>query len=404
MLSILDDVRIIELAHDLAGAFCAKLLADQGADTIKIEPPGRGDPARYEPPFLEGVPHPDQGSLFLAFNTNKRGITLNLETRTGQELLLRLARDVDVVIESFPPGYLDSLGLGYQTLQEVNPRLILTSVTPFGQTGPYRHYLSSDLVAQAMGGTLIGFGDADKEPMAMPQNQAAITGGRNAAIATMAALLYQGTTGEGQHIDVSIMEAVVQTPPGHIHQYSFTGNNVARGAAGGQRSVMDSMHLETQDGYVTLTTAGTGGADAMDAWADFLELPELKDPRFKSRPGRTRYWQELRELVLSKLRSWKSHEFFKQAMDRRFVVGVVQSPTEVVNCVHLAERGSFMELDHSDLGLLKYAGAGFLADEENPVAGSRPAPRLGEHNREVYSGLLKLSLEELKQLAAAGVI
>src|SRR3990172_10457197 len=105
---ILSEVKVLELAHAPAGAFCAKLLADQGADTIKIEPPGRGDPARYEPPFLEGVPHPDQGSLFLAFNTNKRGITLNLETRTGQELLLRLARDVDVVIERFPPGYLAS--------------------------------------------------------------------------------------------------------------------------------------------------------------------------------------------------------------------------------------------------------------------------------------------------------
>ncbi|MBI2886520.1 MAG: CoA transferase [Chloroflexi bacterium] len=404
MLGILDDVRLIELSHHLTGAFCAKLLADQGADTIKVEPPGRGDAARHEPPFLAGPPHPNQSSQFLAFNTNKRSITLNLETRTGQRLLQGLVRAADVIIDSFAPGYLESLGLGYETLHQVNPRLILTSITPFGQTGPYRHYLSSDLVEQALGGALIGFGDADKEPMALPQNQTAITAGRNAAIATMAALLYQRATGEGQHIDVSIMEAVVQTPPGHIHQYSFAGNNVARGAAGGQRSVMDGMHLETQDGYVTLTTAGTGGADAMDAWADFLELPELKDPKFKSRQGRTRHWEELRELVVGRLRRWKSHEFFKAAMERRLVVGVVQSPAEVVDCPHLAERGSFMALDHPDLGILNYPGAGFLADGENPVTGSRPAPRLGEHNREIYTELLGLSQHELAQLTAAGVI
>lgn len=403
MLGILKDVTVLEVSHDLSGAYCAKLLADQGADTIKIEPPGRGDAARREPPFLGGAPHLEHSSVFLAFNTNKQGVTLDLEAATGRDLFLLLARTSDVVIESHPPGHLEGLGAGYQALREVNPGIILTSITPFGQTGPYRHYRSSDLVAQAMGGALVTFGDGDKEPMALPQHQAAITAARNGALAIMAALLYREASGEGQHIDVSIVEAMVQTPPGHIHQYSFTGTNAARGGIWGQ-AVMEGMHLETADGYVTLTTAGTGPVDAMDAWADFLELPELKDPKFKTRGGRNRHWQELRAPVAGRLRTRKSHEFFKEAMDRRFVVGVVQSPLEVVNCPHLGERDSFMELDHPELGRLKYPGAGFLADGANPVAEGRPAPALGEHNEAIYCGRLGLSAGDLSRLRAAGII
>ena len=144
MLGILDDVRVVELTNGLSGAFCAKLLADQGADTLKIEPPGRGDAARHEPPFLGGEPHPDRSSLFLAFNTNKRSITLDITTATGRDLLLRLIADRDMLVETFPPGYLAEIGMDYATLRQVNPRLILTSITPFGQTGPYRHYRSTD--------------------------------------------------------------------------------------------------------------------------------------------------------------------------------------------------------------------------------------------------------------------
>src|SRR5262245_61460372 len=401
MLGLLDDVQVLELTNSLAGAFCAKLLADQGAPTLKLEPPGCGDAARHEPPFLGGVPHPDRSSLFLAFNTNKRGITLDVTTPTGRDLLLRVLANRDVLIESFAPGYLDSLGLGYATLREVNPGLIVVSITPFGQTGPYRHYQSSDLIAQAMGGFLYPTDRTDAPPMGTVLEQMAIVTARNAAIAIMAALLRQRLSGVGQHIDVSIMEAVVSTPPNFIHQYSFTGAIAGRGF--GDQTVMDGMHLATGDHEVTLTTAGTGD-NPMETWASFLDEPRLLDAKFSPRQGRSQHWQELLDLLQAKLAHWKSRDFMKAAMDQRLVVGVVQSPEEVVHCPHLAERGSFVTLEHAEAGLLKYPGAGFLVDGHNPVAGGRAAPRLGEHNDEVYGGELGLSTEAMAALRAAGVI
>jgi crotonobetainyl-CoA:carnitine CoA-transferase CaiB-like acyl-CoA transferase len=401
VLGLLDDVHVLELTNSLAGAFCAKLLADQGAHTLKIEPPGRGDAARHEPPFLGGEPHPERSSLFLAFNTNKRSITLDVTSATGRDVLLRLLATRDVLIESFAPGFLADLGLGYDVLRQTNPRLIVTSITPFGQTGPYRHYHSNDLIAQAMGGFLYTTGRTEQPPMGTALEQTAVVSARNAVIATMAALLHQRASGEGQHIDVSVMEAVVSTPPNFIHQYSFTGAIAGRGF--GDQTVMDGMHLATSDHEVTLTTAGTGG-NPMETWAAFLDEPRLLDPKFGTRQGRTQHWQELLDLLQGKLAHWKAHDFMKAAMDQRLVVGVVQTPEEVVHCPHLAERGSFVTLEHPEVGTLKYAGAGFLIDGTNPVAGGRAAPRLGEHNVEVYCGELGLSATELAMLRAAGMV
>ena len=314
MLGLLDDLRVLELTNSLSGAFCAKLLADQGADAVKIEPPGRGDASRHEPPFIGGEPHPDRSTLFLAFNTNKRSITLDLTTPTGRAIFLRLIAERDIMIESFAPGYLADLGLGFEALQQVNPGLIVTSITPFGQTGPYRGYRSNDLIAQALGGFLYMTGTSERPPMGTVLAQTEIVAARNAVIASMAALLQQRVGGKGQHIDVSIMEAVVSTPPNFIHQFSFTGAIAGRGA--GENAVLDGMHLATSDSPVTLTTAGTGG-NPMGTWADFLKEPRLRDPKFSSRQGRIQYAEELLALVQAKLSEWKAHDFMKQAMDQR---------------------------------------------------------------------------------------
>ena len=401
-MGILDDIKVLELTNNRSGAYCAKLVADQGADTLKVEPPGWGDQARHEPPFVGGEPHPDRGTLFLAFNTNKRGITLDLEQQAGRDLLLRLAANVDVVIESYPPGYLDQLGVGYSALKAANPGLLLVSITYFGQEGPYRDYQGNDLVSQATGGYLYAVtGSAHLPPMGTALEQMEITVARNGAIAIMMALFQRQETEEGQHIDLSTMEAAVSTPSGLLHPYSFTGRSPKRGGSDG--NVMDGMHLPTKDGEVTLTTAGTGGRP-MEAWAEFLEEPGLQDPKFASRRGRMENWEELYELVAPKLAQWNNLDLMQETMVLGLVVGLVQSPQQVVESPHLEERGYFVEMDHPEVGQLKYPGPGFLIDGVNPMETRYPAPRLGEHNVEVYSGQLGLSLEELGVLRAARVI
>ena len=399
---MLGDIKVIELSNTIGGAACTKMLGDLEADILKIEPPKVGDPSRYEPPFLGGTPNPDRSALFLAYNTNKRGITLNLETKEGRDLLFKLIEDVDVIVESYPVGYLDSLGIGYSSLAAVNPKAILVSITPFGQTGPYRDYASSDLVIQAIGGHLITGGDKEREPMAFPDTQSAFITGRNSGIATMAAVLHQRQTGQGQHVDFSEMEAFAQV--WHANRYSFTGEIAGRGNGGGQSNVMDSMHLEAEDGYITLATAGTSGADSMDAWADFFELPEMKDPQWKSIRVRREKWQELKALVESKLKKMKKYDFFQKAMEQRLVVGVVQSPQDILNCPHFAFRDSLVELEHPVVGKLRYTGPGFLADNENTASRGTAAPMLGQHNKEIYGDILGLTDQQISLLGGSGVI
>lgn len=402
MFTMLEDIKIIEVSNSLGGAACSKMLGDLGAEVLKVEPPGLGDPCRLEPPFLDGIVDLDRSGLFLAYNTNKKSITLNLEAKEGLELFLKLIPLVDVVVESYKVGHLDKLGAGYSALREINPRVILVSITPFGQMGPYKDFVSSDLVTQALGGHLITGGDSDREPMAFPDNQAAFITGRNSALATMAAVLHQRQTGEGQHVDISEVEAFAQV--WHANRYTFTGEISGRGSGGGQGNVMDSMHLQAQDGYVTLTTAGTSGADSMDAWADFFEEPLLKDPKWKSARVRRESWHELKDLVEGKLKQMKKYDFFQKAMEKRLVVGVVQSPEDIVNCPHLEFRGSLVQLNHPVVGELKYSGPGFLANNENTAAAGKAAPRLGEDNQEIFVNTLGLTTDQLGSLHTSGVI
>ena len=402
MPGILSELRVLELAQRPSGAYCAKLLADQGADTIKVEPPGWGDQARHEPPFIDEVPDPDRGTSYLAFNTNKRGITLDVEQADGRELFERLAATADIIIESYPPGRLAELGLGYERLSQSNAGLILVSITYFGQDGPYAGYQGDDLVAQAMGGYLYAVtGSASQPPMGTALQQMEITAARNGVVAVMAALLRRQQSGKGTLIDVSTMEAAVSTPSGLIHPYTYTGRNPHRGGSDG--NVMDGMHLPTLDGEVTLTTAGTGGRP-MAAWAEFLEEPGLLDSRFASRAGRMEHWEELHGLVAPKLAQWNNLDLMRETMARGLVIGLVQTPQQVVESPHLEERGFFVEMDHASAGSLQYPGSGFFIDGENAMASARPAPRLGEHNVEILCGELSLTIRDLGLLRATRVI
>jgi crotonobetainyl-CoA:carnitine CoA-transferase CaiB-like acyl-CoA transferase len=244
-------------------------------------------------------------------------------------------------------------------------------------------------------------GSANRPPMGTALQQMELTAGRNGVIAIMAALMRREQSGEGNHIDLSVMEAAIATPSGLIHPYSFTGRNPRRGS--GDTNVMDGMHLPTRDGEVTLTTAGTGGKP-MEVWSEFLGEPRLLDPKFATRVSRQENWEELRDLVAPKLAQWNNLDLMRETMARGLVIGLVLSPQQVVELPHLAERGYFVELEHAQAGTLKYPGPGFFIDGENPMQRTRAAPRLGEHNGEVYRGRLGLNDETLGQLRAARVI
>ena len=205
----LNDLRVLDLA-DEKGLYCAKIFADMGADVIKVEKPG-GDSTRDIPPFYQDIPHRERSLYFWQYNNDKKSITLNLEVTEGQQIFKTLVKTADIIIETYPPGYLDSLNLGYEALKKINPALIITSITPFGQTGPYKDYKASDIVGVAMGGLMSTCGYPDGPPIMPYGGQGYHIVANHAAIATLIALYHKDATGSGQHIDVSMQTAIAQS-------------------------------------------------------------------------------------------------------------------------------------------------------------------------------------------------
>ena len=401
MEGILSDIRVLELGESPSVAFCGKLLADQGATVIKVESLN-GDPLRYDPPFLQTSSGELISSSFLSFNTNKFGITLDITQPEAAKICKELVNTCDICIESFEPGYLANLGLDHESLMATNDTLIMLSITYYGQTGPYAHYRADELTSQAIGGFLYAVtGSADKPPMGTVLNQMEITTARNGVVAIMAAVLNRDAQGVGSYIDLSTAESVVATPSQLIHPRSYTGRNPKRG--GSDTNVMDGMHLPTKDGEVTLTTAGTGGKP-MEVWSEFLDEPRLLDQKFSNRPGRLEHWEELYNLVAPKLMNWENIPLMEATMAQGLVIGLVQSPLQVLQSPHLSERGYFVYIDDPELGNLAYPGPGFFIDGENIMTSDRVAPRLGQHNDYIFTEVLKLSSGVIEDLRSQDAI
>ena len=401
MEGILSDIRVLELGESPSVAFCGKLLADQGATVIKVESLN-GDPLRYDPPFLQTSSGELISSSFLSFNTNKFGITLDITQPEAAKICKELVNTCDICIESFEPGYLAKLGLDHESLMATNDTLIMLSITYYGQTGPYAHYRADELTSQAIGGFLYAVtGSADKPPMGTVLNQMEITTARNGVVAIMAAVLNRDAQGVGSYIDLSTAESVVATPSQLIHPRSYTGRNPKRG--GSDTNVMDGMHLPTKDGEVTLTTAGTGGKP-MEVWSEFLDEPRLLDEKFSNRSGRLEHWEELYNLVAPKLMNWENIPLMEATMAQGLVIGLVQSPLQVLQSPHLSERGYFVYIDDPELGNLAYPGPGFFIDGENIMTSDRVAPRLGQHNDYIFTEVLKLSSGVIEDLRSQDAI
>ena len=403
-------LRVLELA-DEKGQFCGKLLGDLGADVVKIEPPG-GEPCRHVGPFLDDVPHPDRSLSFWYYNTSKRGVTLNLSTADGQRLFRRLAATADVVLETFRPGYLESLGLGQETLRLENPALIVCSLTPLGQTGPWRDFVSSDLVHMAAGGEMASSGyDRLDVPIAPGGGNAWHMGCHYAAMAIMAALVYRTVSGEGQYIDTSIHEACALTTEAAIANYVYRGE-VLRRQTGRHHAMTTTPRTQflAKDGiYVTALISGglnprnvKNLASLMDAYGmagDLLD-PKYQDPAVIAASGS----HIVDGLLAAFIASLPAEEVYHAGQARGFTWGAIRAPEDLLEDAHLHDRGFWKEVQHPELGRnFTYPGEPALYNG-SPWEISRRAPLIGEHNSEVFCGELGLERGALATLAENGVI
>jgi crotonobetainyl-CoA:carnitine CoA-transferase CaiB-like acyl-CoA transferase len=404
----LTDLRVLDLTGPI-GVYCGKLLADLGAAVVKVEPPG-GDAMRRRGPFYADDPRAEHSLYWWHFNTSKRGITLDLEAPAGQALFVRLAREADIVVETFDPGYLDSLGLGYEVLHGQNAELILTSITPFGQTGPYRTFKGPDIVGQAMSGLMHQVGFADRPPYAIASEMGYWTVSTLAADATLLALAYRDAGGCGQHVDVSMQQALALGLGNAMPMYDVLGRVVGRGGLGlGAGAPMRSCY-PCKDGWVYFLPAAPG--TSMNAVADLLAehgLAEEFDPAWRDffvlrrDPEQVAHFEALMHRFFA---CFTAHELLQMGFDREPPVFVVptDSAAGVVGSPHLRARGFFVEVEHEELGAtVTYPGPPFRMPE-SPWRISRRAPRIGEHNREVYQGWLGMRDEELVELERTGAI
>jgi benzylsuccinate CoA-transferase BbsE subunit len=395
--------RVLDLA-DAKAAYCGKLLADAGADVIRVEPPG-GDALRRMPPFLRDEPGDDAGLFHLYANTSKRAITLALDRPEGAALFLRLARGADLVIETLPPGRLDALGVGWERLHAANPRLVLTSVTGFGQSGPWSGHASADLVACALGGQLHVTGAEEDPPVVLAGFQAYMLGATCAAAASLVAMLAASATGEGQRVDVSLAE--VMTSVTHIcgaGKYLDDGI-VARRRGTGLFASTPSGAYRCRDGLVYLMVNRPLHWKALAAWVhETTGCEEILDPRFEGPSSNRLEYADLIDIWLGDHWALLSVEqAVAEGQARHLAVTPVNGASDVVRDPQLRERGFFREVEHPRAGKLVMPGAPFRVAGAPPPA-VRAAPRVGEHDEEVFGDLLGLSADERRALRERGVI
>lgn len=396
----LSPYRILDLSTHASG-YGSKLLADMGADVIKLEPVG-GDPERNVGPFFGGIPGPTRSLSFAYFNINKRSVTMNLDNRGGQDLFRRLVLAADVVYETFPPGYLADRGLGYHKLSALNPKIIVISLTPFGQTGPRREWKGSDLVAWASSGLLYTIGDEDRAPVVPPGMLGLLIGSLYAAAGTLLALRTRRRSGRGQHVDISLQECAVSVSS-ECGLPLYLDDGVRRVRVGSQRQTQVPVgHFETQDGAAAFVVSMPDHWDAFAAWVNGTTgNQEILDPTFRGGSvARVPYKDKINPIVQQFAQRFKKQELFEEAQRRGIPISPVNNAADIARDPQLEVRRFWLEFQQPGVGLLKVPGLPFRL-MKSPGAFQRPAPTLGEHNRDIYRGELGLTEQEFSDLQAA---
>ena len=373
--SPLRGLRVLDLSEGVAGPFATKLLASLGADVVKLERPGLGDVTRGQPPFAGGRPDREASGLFLYLNTDKRSLTCDLEQEAGRAIALRLVDWAEIVVEGFPPGQLERWGLGYDSIERRSPETVLVSVTGFGQDGPYRDYQWSNLVELALGGLLQITGDPDREPLMVGGRPAEYLGGLAAFAGAMVALTDQRRSGLGQHVDVSIHEAIATAQMYAGLNYAYLGENRERANA-------FAPTYRVRNGHV-------GVMFRQQDWqgvCEMMERPDLTDdPRFADVAARRQNGQELNALVGAWMAGQEKRELYHRAQAQGMPWGYICDAQDLLESAQYQERGYFVEMDHPRTGPLPYPGSPLRWDGE--MLATERAPLLGEHSAEILGGL-----------------
>ncbi len=393
---LLGNVRVLDLGQGVSGPFCARLLADQGAEVIKVEPP-EGDPARRMGPFAGNEPHGEKSIPFLYLNTNKRSVILNLSSVRGRTLLHALVRWADVLVENFEPRLRSSLGLDDESLREVNPRLVVTSITSFGSSGPYRDWKATDLVTSAVSGLMYHSGNADKEPLRSALSQSLYVAGISGASATLVALYHRLSSGQGGRVDVSVAECMTAHLAQASASYAYTGG--LRGRRPARGAPLEEL-MPCQDGHAVVSAQGS---QPFETIADLLGVEELKGPAFSTAEGRIVNGEALERLILDGLAKWEKKDLFHAANKQRLVFGMAQGPDDLYRCPHLKERKFFASVNHPVAGNAEYP-CDLIQLSEASLGMRSPAPLLGAHNAEVFQKVAGLSQSEIAQLRNLAVI
>jgi len=395
---VLSGIKVLDLTHHIAGPYCTKLLADYGAEVIKVERPGIGDDARRIGPFFGDEANPDASGLFLYLNTNKRGITLNLKAEAGRQVFRELVRDADILVENFSPGVMGRFGFDYRSLEKMNPGLVMTSISNFGQTGPYRDFKATELISDAMGGWMTVIGDPEREPLKPGGSQAQFVGGLFGAVGTMTAFHGREMNGVGQHVDISLMEAVLYIQMNITSIYAYYQHITKR--IGNMVLPLPGSILPCRDGYIGAFAITTSQWETL---CDWMGKPEFKeDPDFLTVPDRAENADLLNAHLISWLVEHDQEELFREAQKRKLPFGMPMNSEMLLESDHLNERGYFVEVDHPATGKIRYPGAQVrMGDTPYEL---RRAPLLGEHNEEILCSRLGYSKADLADLSAQGVI